>query len=104
MAQYRVVCTEQVPAGAHPLDGKIVAVGTNQSGGTTATARWTVPEVLSAIDAGQVFYTYGEQSRRRANVIKYWCTPCGGWHIKSSPDAVVDNNLDSLRVCGWKAA
>lgn len=105
MASYRVVCAEQVPSRAHPLNGKIVAVGSNDSGGGQATGRWTVPEVVSALDAGHVFYTYGEQSRETARVIKYWCTACGGeWHIKSSPDAVPDNNLDSLRLCAWKAA
>ncbi len=105
MAQYRVVCTEQVSAQAHPVQGKIVAVGTNATGGGTATARWRVPEVVAALDVGDYFYTYGEQSGKVARVIKYWCSTCGGeWHIKSAPDAVLDKNLDSLRACAWKAA
>lgn len=105
MATYRVVCTEQVASRMHPADGKIVAVGTSDSGGPTANHRRTVPQVVAAIDAGHLFYTIGEQSRETAQVIKYWCNLCGGeWHIKSAPDAVLDNNLDSLRACAWKAA
>lgn len=105
MANYRVVCTEQVPAYAHPRDGKIVAVGTNSTGASTADGRWTVPQVVGALDVGHAFYTYGERSKKTARVMKYWCTACGGeWHIKSTPDAVEENNLDSLRTCSWKAA
>ncbi len=104
MADYRIVCTEQVPAGAHPTTGKIVAVGTSSTGSATAEQRWTVDEVVGALDAGHHFYVYGLESQEAALVIKYWCRPCGVWHIRSAPDAVLDNNLDSLRFCSWKAA
>lgn len=103
MASYRIVCTEQVPAYAHPKQAKIVAVGTGNDPGR-ATRRWTVREVVAGIDRGHTFYTKGEKSGRIAYVEKYWCTRCREWHIRSSPDAVYDNNLDSLRYCQWKAA
>ncbi len=105
MAKLRVVCTEQVPQRRHADEARIVAVGTNEQGGAVATNRWSVPVVVAAIDSGHEFYTYGEQSRKVARVVKYWCSLCGGtWHIKSTPDATTDNNLDSLRFCSWKAA
>lgn len=102
MSRYRIVCTEQVPAGNHPTNAKIVAVGTGHLPGK-ATHRWTVAEVISAMDRGNVFYTQGPQSGKVALVEKYWCTSCGEYHIRSSADAVTNNNLDSLRYCHWAA-
>ena len=104
MATYRVVCTEREAANAHPYVGRILAIGANDEGGTGATSRWLVREVVTALDAGHVFYTHGEQSGKTARVVKYWCTPCAQWHIRSTPDAVRDDNLDDLRACAWKAA
>ena len=99
MASFRIVCTEQVPSGNHP-NGRIVAVGI---GGDPdrASERLTVPEVIAAMDRGDTFYTKGKASGRVAWVEKYWCPVCGGWHIRTQPDVVTDNNLDSLRACNW---
>jgi len=101
MSQYRVVCTEQVPASAHPQNAKIVAVGTG-SDPDRARQRWTVVEVIAAMDNGHHFYTQGKSSGRVAWVEKYWCDLCGAWHIRTEADAVLDNNLDSLRGCAWR--
>ena len=101
MADYRVVCSEQVPAAAHSRNAKIVAVGTG-SDPDRASQRWTVAEVVNAMQRGDRFYTQGKASGRVAWVEKYWCPACGGWHIRSTRDAVVDNNLDSLRACSWR--
>lgn len=98
MARYRIVCTVQVPADAHPRNAKIVAVGTGTDA-DRAARRWEVKEVVAAMDAGDSFYTKGDRSGRVAEVEKYWCAVCGEWHIRSAPDAVLDNNLDSLRTC-----
>lgn len=98
---YRIVCTEQVPAAAHPRDAKIVAVGTGTDP-DRADQRWTVSDVVSAMDRGDRFYTRGKASGKAAWVEKYWCAPCGEWHIRSEADAVTDNNLDSLRECAWR--
>ncbi len=102
MARYRIVCTEQVSATAHPNNAKIVAVGTGTDPGK-AEKRWTVAEVVTAMDSGDTFYTEGETSGRVAEVEKYWCAACPAWHIRSKADAVTDNNLDSLRSCNWKS-
>jgi hypothetical protein len=100
VASYRIVCTEQVPATNHPRNAKIVAVGTGNDP-DKATQRWTVSEVVSAMDSGNAFYTKGRTSGKVARVEKYWCGSCNAWHIRSSADAVTDNNLDSLRGCRW---
>lgn len=100
MARYRIVCTEQQPYGHPPASAKIVAVGIS-AGEDRATHRWTVPEVVRAIDGGTTFFTRGLSSGRTAEVEKYWCSQCSSYHIRSSRDAVTDNNLDSLRLCTW---
>jgi hypothetical protein len=101
MADHRVVCTDQIPSNYHPK-GRIVAVGIGTDSGK-ASQQMSVAEVVSAIDRGHRFYTVGDTSGRTAWVEKYWCSPCGGWHIKTRADAVWDNNLDSLRACRWSS-
>jgi hypothetical protein len=100
MAQYRIVCTEQVPYGHPPESARIVAVGVGNDP-QRASVRWTVGEVVAAMDRGDVFYTVGERSQKVALVEKYWCTRCVAYHIRSAADAVTDNNLDSMRYCNW---
>lgn len=95
MAEYRITCTTQVPPQVPNDRAHIVAVGT----GTSALKYWTLNEVLQAMDAGDTFYTFGETSKQRASVDKYTCPWCSLTHIRSSPDAVQDNNLDNLAKC-----
>ena len=96
---YRIVCTVQVPADHTPTRAHIVEVGT---GGDAhkATRRWTLDEVIAAMDRGDQFFTKGEQSGKIAFVEKFWCSHCARDYIRSKPDAVTDNNLDYLRICG----
>lgn len=102
MPSHRIVCTEQEPFGNSPKHAHIVAVGTGASS-SKATERWTLAQVIQAIDGGTRFYTTGESSGKTAEVEKWWCGLCGRTHIRSSPDAVKDNNLDSLRYCKWSS-
>lgn len=97
MSSIRVVCTEQTGCSQR---GHIVGVGT---GTDTAAAdqSWTVQQVWEAMDRGHVFYTWA--NGYTATVHKYWC-PCGRQTLCSSADATTANNLDSLRLCRWKAA
>lgn len=100
MTSYRIICTEQRPFGAPHSHAHIVAVGT----GDTAShwnRRWTLDEVITAMARGDTFYTRGETSGRIANVERYNCASCNRTYIRSTPDAVQDNNLDNLPHCNW---
>ncbi len=101
MTTYRIVCTEQQPASQPPTHAHIVAVGVGDNP-DSATTRFSLTEVIRKMDTGDRFYTKGTQSGKVASVEKYVCTYCRQYHIRSSPDAVKDNNLDSLRYCQWK--
>ena len=98
MATYRIICTNQEPVSQPNDRAHIVGVGT---GSTTSnyTKWWTLKQVLAAMDNGDAFYTQGETSGKVAPVEKYTCARCTRTHIRSSPDAVYDNNLDSLPSC-----
>ena len=99
--EYRIVCTEQVPAQNPPKHAHIVAVGVGNDPGA-AELRLTLAQVIQKMNAGDRFFTKGVQTGKIARVEKYWCSYCGKHHIRSTPDATTDNNLDSLRYCNWK--
>ena len=101
--EHRIVCTEQLPVGASPQHAHIVAVGIGTDP-NKASERMTSEQVMERMDRGDRFYTKGEQSGRLALVIKVPCGRCGRYIIKSSSDAVLDNNLDSLRYCRFNSA
>lgn len=98
MARYRIVCTEQEPVTEPTTHAHIVAVGTGTDP-DKADKRWTLNEVLTGMDQGDVFYTEGVTSGKIALVEKYVCSLCRRTWIRSTADAVKDNNLDSLRRC-----
>jgi len=100
MAQYRIVCTNQEPVNYPHSHAHIVAVGTGNDP-NKADQKWSLDQVLAAMDRGDKFYTRGERSERVAGVEKYNCTYCRRTYIRSTPDAVQDNNLDNLRRCNW---
>ena len=95
MAQYRVVCTIQIPPDRPNDRAHIVRAGT----GTTTThydLLGDVAEVTIAIRNGLPFYTQGTQSGKIALAEVVGCSIYGHSYLRSSPDAVPDNNLDSL--------
>jgi hypothetical protein len=98
MASYRVICTNQEPASQPPQHAHIVSIGV---GNTTDhyNQRFSLQEVIKMIDRGDQFYTVGQQSGKTARVEKFVCSHCRQYHIRSSADAVHDNNLDSLPYC-----
>jgi hypothetical protein len=100
MATYRIVCTEQEPVTQPTSHAHIVAVGTGIDP-DQATKRWTLNEVLAAMEGGDTFYTKGKSSGQLALVRRVACDTCGRYIIRSAPDAVWDNNLDSLRRCNF---
>lgn len=101
MTNYRIVCTEQMPASRPPQHAHIVAVGVGDNP-DNATTRFTLDEVIRKMDSGDTFYTKGTESGMVANTEKYYCGHCQQYHIRSTRDAVKDNNLDYMRYCQWK--
>lgn len=101
MAEYRIVCTNQEPVYQPNTHAHIVTVGTGTDP-YKASHRWSLQEVIDAIDSGDRFYTQGVNSGTVAEVLKTVCIVCDHRYIlRSAPDAVTDNNLDSLRTCNW---
>jgi hypothetical protein len=93
---YRIICTNQEPVYLPNSHAHIVAVGT----GTDPAhydRKWTLVEVLAAM-AFNRFYTVSPSTGAVALVRRADCV-CGRPIIKSAPDAVKDNNLDSLPRC-----
>ena len=100
---YRIVCTEQEPAQNPPQYAHIVAVGIGKNP-DKADRRLTLNQVIQMMDNGDRFFTQGLQTGKVAWVEKYLCSYCKRYHIRSSPDATTDNNLDSLRYCrSWNS-
>jgi len=96
---YRIICTNQEPVYLPTTHAHIVAVGT----GTDPdhwSRKWTLAQVIAAIDSGDVFYTHGRYSNKTALVRVVRCEKCNNRIIRSAPDAVTDNNLDRLPQCG----
>ena len=98
MAAYRIVCTDQEPITQPTTHAHIVAVGTGTDP-DKAEQKWPLADVLSAMNKGDNFYTVGKQSGKRASVEAVPCPHCQRMIIRSTRDAVTDNNLDSLRRC-----
>jgi hypothetical protein len=99
MSSHRVVCTRQEPVTQPTSHAHIVAVGTGNDP-DQETLSWALTEVIRAIEAtGDTFYTVGLSTGRRARVLVVPCGYCGEKIIRSAPDHVYDNNLDSLRRC-----
>lgn len=89
MSDYQITCVTEHLNSGH--DGHILTVG-------SGSARWTVTQARAAIDQGHTFHTISRSTGRRAEVRKHTCH-CGYRTLKSSADAVTDNNLDYLPPC-----
>ncbi len=102
VTDYRIVCTNQEPAWVGNQHAHIVAVGTG--GNTGWDRKWPLADVIQAIDQGHRFFTVSPSTGQTALVQKYTCSLCVRTHIRSTPDAVRDNNLDNLSTCAMRAA
>ena len=98
MATYRIVCVDQESSGQADQHAHIVAVGVGDDP-AKALRKWSLDEVVRAIDRGDVFYTKGVSSHKPAIVMKYTCARCRRVHIRSAADSVSDNDLDRMRRC-----
>lgn len=95
MSSYQIVCVNTEYPHRH-----IVKVGT----GTTAdkyTRTWTVKEVRDALEDGDRFYTVSPSTGKEADVKADTCKEpnCTVKTIRSTADAVTDNNLDNMSSC-----
>jgi hypothetical protein len=61
--------------------------------------RWTLREVLAAMEEGETFCTESETTGQITPVEAYECPQCGSTCIRSSEDAVPDNDIDEKRNC-----
>lgn len=98
MTTYRIICTNREPAAYPPRHAHIVAVGVG-SATDHYDQRFSLTQVLQKMENGDRFYTLGPRSGKIAMVEKYYCSYCRQYHIRSAPDAVQENNLDSLPNC-----
>ena len=94
---YRVVCVNLKNPSRHE---HILTVGTGTDP-DSATQQWAVERVRAEISNGTRFYTESPSTGDEAEVEPYLCG-CGVKTIRSTADAVTDNNLDNLRPCRWQ--
>ena len=98
MAYWRIVCIERATV-LHPTPHPhIVGVGTGDRP-DWADMRWSLNDVLAAMEEGDTFYTQGATSEHIAEVERYVCSMCGRVHIRSAEDKDDDNDLENLREC-----
>ncbi len=104
MTQYRIVCTDQSdpPAYGH---GHILGVGLTDAKAGPASDKATMKETVKEVRENILYhrneyYTYSASTGKWATVATFDCS-CGVRTIRSGPDAVMDNNLDRLRLCSW---
>jgi len=95
LSTYRIVCVTTQHPHRHIIS---VGVGGNDR---NPSRRLTIAEVRRMIDSGDTFYTQSPTTERRARVHKDTCKEpfCMVATIRSSADAIRDNNLDYLPGC-----
>jgi Protein of unknown function (DUF3892) len=98
MARHRIVCDNQVPTDQPKRNAHVVEVGIG-----SMPQHWssllTLAQVLAMMDRGDTFYTVSVSTGKIARVLPVGCNVCGRRIIRSSADAVTDNNLDGLPDC-----
>lgn len=99
MANHQVVCDNQEPVSQPKSHAHIVQVGLASSAPGKYSSLLTLAEVLRRIDTGDTFFTVSPSTQKIAQVIAVGCPVCGSRIIRSTPDAVSDNNLDNLPNC-----
>lgn len=95
MSTYQIVCVNTEHPHRHITH---VGLGTTQGG---YHARLTVAEVRSLLRAGHRFITVSPSTGSTADVRPDDCkyAGCTVETIRSTADAVTDNNLDNLATC-----
>jgi hypothetical protein len=92
------VCDNQMPVYLPKQHAHVVEVGIG-----TSPTQWTqilsLATVLGMMDRGETFYTVSVNTGKIARILAVNCANCGHRIIRSSADAVSDNNLDDLPDC-----
>jgi hypothetical protein len=96
MADHRIICIVRSPPSPPHKHGHIVGVGIASGGGRQML---NVSDVYTLMANGERFYTKGQQSGHVASIEKYHCSQCIVDSLRSTRDAVKDNNLDYLPQC-----
>ncbi len=104
MNEFHIVCTDQVPVNVPLNHAHIVAVGIDTDNDGWANVQHSLQAVIVNIQNKRArYYTIGDHSGEKAYVEVVFCKVCNHLIIKTYPDDTTDNNLDSLRICSWKA-
>ena len=97
IAAYRIVCVERQPVGQPESHLHIVRIETADDG--LGARRWSIQQVLAAMEEGDVFYTQDKTSGKIAGVSACHCTQCHQTYLRSAANAAPGNNLDNLPDC-----
>jgi hypothetical protein len=98
MASWRVVCVRRGTINQPKPHIHITGVGTGDRA-DWADMRWTLREVLAAMDEGDTFFAQSETTGQITPVETYECAQCGSTCIRSSEKAVPDNDIGEMRNC-----
>lgn len=79
MARHKVQCVTMAPP-ANPRD-----IAHPQAVGTEDGRRWTVDQVVAAIDGGDEFFTRRAASKADASLVAFDCRLCHARTVRSSP-------------------
>ena len=98
MASWRIVCVKREVISHPEPHSHVIGVGTGDRA-DWADLRWTLRQVLTAMDEGDAFYTQSQTSGEIIYVEGYRCRQCGGTHVRSAIGSPSDSDLDSIRDC-----
>jgi hypothetical protein len=98
MASWRIVCAKRVMISHPEPHPHVIGVGTGDRA-DWADMRWTLHQVLSAMDEGDAFYTKGVTNGEIIRIERYRCPQCGGTYIRPADGSLSDSDLGSIRDC-----
>jgi len=101
MASWCVVCVKRGTIAYPQPHIHIIGVGTGDRT-DWADMRWTLGQVLTAMDEGDTFYTQGETTGEIRPVEKYECPLCDETCIRFSEGHASDSSLEDMRNCIYR--
>ena len=98
MASWRIVCAKRGMISHPEPHPHVIGVGTGDRA-DWADMRWTLHQVISAMDEGDAYYTEDETSREITYIERYRCSICGRTCIRPADGSLSDSDLGSIRDC-----